>query len=147
MGTQSLTRFGEKISPFFDDFFRPATEFFETGGLWGRIMKTPAVNIMETKNEYIISVAVPGMKKEDFKIDVEGNILTISCEKEESKEEKDFRFTRKEYNYSSFSRYFTLPDEVMWDKIDARYEDGVLKIALPLKAEAKKLTTKHISVK
>jgi len=74
-------------------------------------------------------------------------MLTISSEKEESKEEKDKKFTRKEYNYSSFSRSFTLPDEVNKEKIDAKYEDGVLKISLPRREEAKKPTAKQIAVK
>lgn len=87
------------------------------------------------------------MKKDDFKIDVEGNMLTISSEKEESKEEKEKRFTRKEYNYSSFSRSFTLLEEINKEKIEASYEEGILKIALPRKEEFKKLTSKHIAVK
>lgn len=75
-------------------------------------------------------------------------MLTISSEKEENKEEKDAMYTRKEYNYSSFSRSFTLPDEVMKDKIDATYEDGVLKLRLPKTEESKKIiATKHIAVK
>ena len=77
-----------------------------------RAMNVPAVNITEQKNDYLVSLAAPGMKKDDFKIDVDGNMLTISSEKEENKEEKDKKFTRKEYSYSSFSRSFTLPDEV-----------------------------------
>jgi HSP20 family protein len=96
----------------------------------------------------MVSLAVPGMKKDDFNIDVEGNMLTISSEKEESKEEKEDKYTRKEYNYSSFSRSFTLPDEVNKEKIEAKYEDGVLKLMLPKKEEAKKLAAgKHIAVK
>ena len=132
----------------FDDFFKPWNEWFDNGGnLWGRTMNVPAVNIVEHKNEYEVSLAVPGMKKDDFVIDVDGNMLTISSEKEESKEEKEKTFTRKEYNYSSFSRSFTLPEEINKEKIEAKYEDGVLKIALPRKEEAKKLTAKHIAVK
>jgi HSP20 family protein len=92
-------------------------------------------------------MAVPGMKKEDFRIDVNGTMLTISSEKEESHEEKDKKFTRKEYNYSSFSRSFTLPEEINKEKIEARYEDGVLMIALPRKEEAKKITAKQIAVR
>jgi HSP20 family protein len=110
----------------------------------GRDMNISAVNIKEQKDDYLVSLAVPGMKKDDFKIDVEGNILTISCEKEE----KDVRFTRKECNYSSFERSFTLPDEVIKEKIEAHYEDGLLKISLPKKEEAKKIAiSKHIIVK
>jgi HSP20 family protein len=107
----------------------------------------PAVNITENNDEYKVTLAAPGMKKDDFKIDVEGNMLTISSEKEESKEEKEKRFTRKEYNYSSFSRSFTLPEEINKEKIEASYEEGILKIALPRKEEVKKLTSKKIAVK
>ena len=87
------------------------------------------------------------MKKSDFSVDVDGNILTISSEKEESIEEDDKRFTRKEYSYSSFCRSFTLPEEVNREKIDAKYEDGLLKILLPMKAEAKKPAAKKVVVK
>ncbi len=145
MSTQTLAKVSERMPSVFDDFFKPWNEWFD-GGLWGRTINMPAVNIVEHKDEYQVSLAVPGMKKDDFKIDVNGNMLTISSEKEENKEEKDKKFTRKEYNYSSFSRSFTLPEEIVKEKIDARYEDGVLKIALPRKEEAKK-NVKHIAVK
>jgi HSP20 family protein len=136
MGTQAVTKASERTPTFFDDFFKPWNEWFENGGnLWNRALTVPAVNITENKDDYSVSLAVPGMKKDDFKIDVDGNMLTISCEKGESKEEKDKKFTRKEYNYSSFSRSFTLPDEVNKEKIDAKYEDGVLKLSLPRKEE------------
>ena len=147
MGTQALAKTGERLPILFDDFFRPWNEWFDNGGIWGRTMNVPAVNITELKDEFMLSLAVPGMKKDDFKIDVDGNMLPISSEKEESKEEKDKKFTRKEYNYSSFSRSFTLPQEINREKIDARYEDGVLKISLPRKEEAKKPEAKHIAVK
>jgi len=148
MGTQALTKASERIPAFFDDFFKPWNEWFGNGGsLWNRALTVPAVNITENKDEYQVAVAVPGMKKDDFKIDVDGNMLSISCEKEESKEEKDKTFTRKEYNYSSFSRSFTLPVEVNKEKIDAKYEDGVLKLSLPRKEEVKKPAAKQIAVK
>ncbi len=147
MGTQALSKTGERTPSVFDDFFKPWNEWFDNGGLWGRVMNVPAVNITEQKDNYLVSLAAPGLKKEDFKIDVDGNMLTISSEKEETKEEKDKRFTRKEYNYSSFSRSFTLPEEINREKIDARYEDGVLKISLPRKEEAKKPAAKQIAVK
>jgi HSP20 family protein len=147
MGTQALTKTTERMPTVFDDFFKPWNEWFDNGGLWGRVMNIPAVNITENKDEYKVALAVPGMKKDDFKIDVDGNMLTISSEKEENKEEKDKKFTRKEYNYSSFSRSFTLPDEVNKEKIEAKYEEGVLKISLPRREEAKKNIAKHIAVK
>ena len=147
MGTQALSKVSERMPSVFDDFFKPWNEWFDNGGLLGRAMNVPAVNITEQKNDYLVSLAAPGLKKDDFKIDVDGNMLTISSEKEETKEEKDKKFTRKEYNYSSFSRSFTLPEEINKEKIEAKYEDGVLKISLPRKEEAKKPAAKNIAVK
>jgi HSP20 family protein len=148
MTSNALTKRVERLPSIFDDFFRPWNEIFNTGEGWGRLMNVPAVNISENKDHYTLSLAAPGLKKNDFKIDVDGNILTISSEKEESKEETEDKFTRREYSYSSFNRSFTLPDEVNMDKIDANYIDGVLKITLPKKEEAKKVAaSKHIAVK
>ena len=147
MGTQALAKVNQRMPSVFDDFFRPWNEWFDNGEFLSRTLSIPAVNIIEHKDEYLVSLAVPGLKKDDFKINVEGNMLTISSEKEENKEEKDKKFTRKEYNYSSFSRSFTLPEEINKEKIDAKYEDGVLKISLPRKEETKKNNPKHISVK
>jgi HSP20 family protein len=148
MSTQALTKTnGGRIPSVFNDFFKPWNEWFDETGLWGRTMNVPAVNITELKNEYKVELAVPGMKKEDFKIDVDGNMLTISSEKEESSEEKEKKFTRKEYSYSSFSRSFTLPEEINLDKIEAKYEDGVLRLSLPRKEETKMPSAKNIAVK
>jgi HSP20 family protein len=120
----------------------------DTPSMIGRTQMVPAVNITETKDEYILSLAAPGMKKDDFNIDVTGNMITISSEKEQKSEVKDELYTRKEYNYTAFSRNFTLPDEVNRERIDARYEDGILKLSLPKKEEAKKMAAnKHIVVK
>lgn len=146
MGTQALAKVSERIPSVFEDLFKPWNEWFD-GGLWGKTMTIPAVNIVEHNNEYQVSLAVPGMKKDDFKIDVDGNMLTISSEKEASKEEIEKKFTRKEYNYSSFSRSFTLPEEINKEKIEAKYEEGVLKLMLPKREEAKKPAAKHIAVK
>jgi HSP20 family protein len=148
MGNTALAKFTER-SPFvFDDFFKPWNNWFENDLFTGRAMTMPAVNIMDNKDDFTVALAVPGMKKDDFNIDIDGNMITISCEKEEKKEDKDAKFTRKEYNYSSFTRSFTLPDEILKEKIEARYEDGVLKLMLPKKEEAKKaVISKHIAVK
>ena len=149
MSTHALTKTAEKTPTLFEDFFKPWNEWFENGGnFWNRTLSVPAVNITENKSNYEVSLAVPGVKKDDFRIDVEGNILTISSKKEETKEEKEKKFSRKEYNYSSFSRSFSLPDEVNKEKIDAVYQDGVLKLTLPKTEEAKKAVTgRHIVVK
>jgi HSP20 family protein len=147
MATRALSR--PLMTPsLFDDFFKPWNEWFDRPALFERMMTVPAVNVKENLDNYTVSLAVPGLKKEDFKIDMDGNMLTISCEKEENEEEKDEKYTRKEYNYFSFSRSFTLPEDVKQDAIDARYEDGVLNIKLPRLEEAKKITaTKTIAVK
>ena len=108
----------------------------------------PAVNITEGKSGYNLELAAPGLQKKDFKIDVNGNLLTISAEKEEKKEEKkDEKYTRKEYNYSSFSRSFTLPEEVQQDKIEASYDGGILKLALPKNEKATEKNHKAITIK
>lgn len=146
MSTKTLAKLSPKMPSVFDDYFKPWNEWFENG-LNGRTLNIPAVNITEKKDEFMLSLAVPGLKKSDFNIDVNGNMLTISSEKEENKEEKDARFTRKEYNYTSFERCFTIPDEVSKEKIEARYENGILHVALPKKEDAKKMElSKHISV-
>lgn len=147
MSAKSLARLNETIPSVFDDFFKPWNEWFENGGMIGRMLKVPAVNITEHEKEYQVALAAPGLKKDDFKIDMDGNMVTISSEKEESKEDKDKRYTRKEYSYSSFSRSFTLPEDVNRDKIEARYEDGVLTLLLPRKEEAKKPAGKQIAIK
>ena len=148
MNTRTLAKRAERMPSFFEDFFnKPLMDLFD-GGFPSRKMNVPAVNITERKEDYLVSLAAPGFKKEDFKIDVEGNMLTISSEKEEENEEKDEKYTRQEYSYSSFERSFALPDEVNKDKIDAHYEDGILKLILPKKEEAKKMAvSRQISVK
>lgn len=141
---RALTKRGEMLPSVFDDFFRPWNDWFGNE----RTMTVPAVNVIENKDDYQISVAAPGLKKSDFNIDVEGNMLKISCEKEESREEKEERYTRTEYNYSCFNRTFTLPEEVIKDNIEAVYEDGVLRVTLPKTEQAKKATlSKHITIK
>src|SRR6478609_5775939 len=130
MATRALTR--SLLTPsLFDDFFTPWNQWFDSGSLLERKTTVPAVNVKEDKDHYTVSLAVPGLKKEDFKIDIEANMLTIRSEKEESDEKQDEKFTRKEFNYYSFCRSFTLPEDVKQDAIDARYEDGVPNIRLP----------------
>lgn len=104
--------------------------------------KMPAVNIKETGTEFSIELAVPGMKKEDFKLELENNLLTISSEKEENKDTKEDSYTRREYNYESFSRSFTLPENVKSEALKATYENGVLKIAVPKNEEVKQQQNK-----
>ncbi len=104
--------------------------------------KVPAANVKENQNEFIIDLAAPGMKRDDFHINIENGMLSISSEKNEESEEKSDYYTRKEFSYSSFSRSFRLPDTINEDKIKAKYDNGVLMIHLPKKEEAKKQITK-----
>ena len=108
----------------------------------------PAVNIMETENEFKVEVAAPGMEKKDFNINLDNNVLTISSEKEETNEDKDKKgnYTKREFSYSSFARSFTMPDSVNIDKIAAAYKDGVLNITLPKREEAKVKPAKVIKI-
>jgi HSP20 family protein len=120
---------GSLTRPFFRDFL-DADKFFDTNWLAERT-GYPAVNVAEKDNEYSIDLAVPGYKKEDFKIKVNNDILTISAEAKTENMEEQKEYTRKEYGYSSFSRSFHLPDNVKDDQIKAKYEDGMLKLSLP----------------
>jgi HSP20 family protein len=135
----------EQFPTFFDDFFKPWREWFDMG--WDKVSTVPAVNVTETNGNYKITVAAPGLQKEDFKVNVDGNLITISAEKSTEKEEKEEKFTRKEYNFTSFSRTFTLPDNVMADKIEARYDNGELSLMLPKLAAEKTVQQKKIEIK
>ena len=108
--------------------------------------RVPAVNIRENGKEFSIELSVPGFSKNDFKVNVADDVLTISAEKQEEKKEENERFTRKEFSYNSFARSFALPKSASGEKIDAKYENGVLKLALPKKEEAKTSPKKEIKV-
>ena len=97
----------------------------------------PAVNVKENENNFQIEVAAPGLKKEDFKLSLHENRLTISAKQEAKTEEKTEKYTRQEFNYTSFQRTFTLPKNVDGDKIEATYADGILQVGLPKKEELK----------
>lgn len=97
----------------------------------------PAVDITESDSEYVIKADIPGMKKEDIKISLENNTLTISGERKEEKEEKGKNYVKKEKNYGSFMRSFALPHTVDAKGIKATYKDGVLSINVPKTEEAK----------
>ncbi|MCG1036896.1 Hsp20/alpha crystallin family protein [Polaribacter sargassicola] len=127
----------------FNDFFRD----WSTSNFSDTNTTLPAVNIKESENDFIVDVAVPGMEKEDFKIDLDNDILTISSEKTSNNESSNDNYTRKEYSYLSFKRSFTLPKGVVdSDKINAIYKNGELKITIPKLEEAKPKPVKVIEV-
>ncbi|MDA3866449.1 MAG: Hsp20/alpha crystallin family protein [Salinivirgaceae bacterium] len=107
----------------------------------------PAVNIKDEENKFTVQVAVPGMDKKDFNIDLSENLLTISSEKEDKKEDKEDSYTRREYSYRSFTRTFTLPENIVDSiKISAKYENGELTITIPKKEEAKPKPARTIKI-
>ncbi len=128
---------------FADDFFG---KDFLPGFFSTESESMPAVNIIEGKNEFKVEVAAPGLDKDDFRINLEENILSITSEKETKKEEGDEKVMRKEFSYSSFKRSFILPDSIDADKISARHKYGILQISIPKKEEAKKKVHKQISI-
>ncbi|MBW6459421.1 MAG: Hsp20/alpha crystallin family protein [Bacteroidales bacterium] len=109
-------------------------------------MNVPAVNIIEGKDDFRIEVAAPGLDKKDFKIDLDNNVLTISSEKEEKNEQNEYRFMRREFSYSSFSRSFSLPDTANTEKVTAKHADGILTVTIPKREEAKVKPSREIKI-
>ena len=129
---------------FFGDFFK---DEFPVSFRNGVTQKSPAVNIAETDNSFRIEVAAPGLKKNDFTIKVDQDVLTISAKREAKTEDKGDRYTRREFSYFEFTRNFHLPETINAEEIDAKYEDGVLNVILAKKEEAKPAPIKTIEIK
>jgi HSP20 family protein len=110
---------------------------FDNSFAGNQVNTLPAVNVIEKADSFNLELAAPGLKKEDFKINVNENVLTISAEKKVENEEVKDKFTRKEFSYSSFKRSFTLAKSIDGEKINAAYNEGILSIELPKKEEAK----------
>lgn len=123
-------------------FNAPLDEFFTMG----KVMNVPAVNVSETDKEFRLLIAAPGMDKKDFKVEAMDDLLTIRAEKEKEEKDDNARFNRREYNYSSWSRSFTLPENCDASKIDAAYVNGELKIMIPKIEVAVPRKIKNISV-
>jgi HSP20 family protein len=130
-------------SSLFDrDFFDVGSELF-TSRLG---INVPTANVSETSKEYKIELAAPGLDRKDFKVEIENNTLTISAEKEEEKKEGDGGYSKREYSFNSFSRSFALPDNVREGNIDAKYENGVLRIMLPKEKETPAKIARKVDV-
>jgi len=144
----TLVKFGNgqknyPVNPFFNDVFDSIlNDTFIGDKLISRI---PAVNIAENENEFHIELAAPGLKKEDFKINLDKNVLSVSADKKVENVEGT-KFSKREYNYTSFTRSFTLPETVDHSKINAEYTDGVLKLTVAKREEAK-FQSREIAVK
>ena len=131
---------GSWLSNFFDN-----DRFYDSD--WLKKMNMPAVNVHETEKSYEVELAAPGLSKKDFKITAEEGILTVSSEKNEEKEQKEKDYTRKEFEYSSFSRSFTLPQNINEEDIKATYEDGILKLTIAKHLASQPKPKKAIEVK
>ncbi|MCX7549309.1 Hsp20/alpha crystallin family protein [Xanthomarina sp. F2636L] len=133
------------VSDWLDDIFNrdlPSvfTSNFNTG------MSLPKINIKETADAFMVEMAVPGLKKSDFHIDLDNQVLSISTETKEETEHKEENYTRREFGYSSFKRSFNLPESINDEKINANYENGILSILLPKKEEAKQKPARSIKI-
>ncbi|MDB5246539.1 MAG: heat-shock protein [Segetibacter sp.] len=132
----------------FDDFF--TKDLFDWGNSNFSLQGTtlPAVNVKETAETFEVEMAAPGMKKEDFKVELNNNILTISSEQKNEHEEKENdRYTRKEFSYQSFQRSFQLSREAVdADNIQAKYENGVLHLSIPKREEVKQKPSRLINI-
>lgn len=147
----TLARLSDNSFPTFPSFFN---RFFEgdlvdwnSSNFAGTNMTMPAVNIRENKDEFLIDVAAPGMTKEHFKVNYENGRMTISSEKKEEKQEKEEKYNRKEFSYMAFQRTFTIPENLVnGDRIQAKYENGILHITLPKKEEEKPKPAREIKI-
>ena len=128
----------------FDDFFGDDWMRYPAGARKETTM--PAVNVKETDKAFTVELAAPGLSKNDFNVEVDNDLLTISSEKEESKEDTGENYTRKEFSYTSFKRSFHLPETVESDKIEAKYDDGVLRLVIPKKSEKELKASKTIKI-
>lgn len=146
--TRELTSWPSEIVNMQREFNRLFDNFFRGGmqddGSCALSYWTPAADITEHDNEFVVKVELPGINKEDVKITLESNILTIRGDKKQEKNVKDENYHRVERMYDSFQRSFTLPRSVRSEKIDAVYKDGILTVTLPKAEEAK---AKQIEVK
>jgi HSP20 family protein len=140
-----LARINKPYVPaYWDDFFNDS--FFNGTSPAGSKNNSPAVNITEDQNLFLIEVAAPGISREDFAINLENDILTISSEQKEENEEKGRKYMRREFRFSAFKRSFQLPETVDAEHIKANYNAGILSVELPKKEEALPKAPRQIEV-
>lgn len=143
-GTSTRTNNGlSSLRPIFDDFF--SRDLFDWAG-WSTEATIPSVNIIESNDDFRVEMAAPGMKKSDFQLRLDDDTLVIESKRQEEEVSENERFTRKEFNYHSFKRSFHLPNTVESEKIKAEYKDGILKLLIPKKEEAKRKAVKTIQI-
>ena len=146
----TLVRFQNKpaqksFNNFMDDFFATVPSILRDDFVTPSFRSFTPVNIKETENDYVLELVAPGFQKEDFKINLDNNTLTISAEKKEETENQNEKFIRKEYKQQSFSRSFTIDENIDAENISAKYVNGVLTLNLAKKQEVKP-SVKEISI-
>lgn len=146
MSKHSLINLKEIFPETIDDIFAPWKEWFHGNGFFSRTT-TPALNVVDEAKQYKVTIAAPGFEKGDFDIEVDNNVLTISATSESEHEEDKKKYRRKEYNYSGFSRSFTLPADVNGNAVEASYENGILILSLPKNEKALGQAEKKVEVK
>jgi len=142
----TLVKYQNPIPQVFNRFLDTEFDSWLTKNYSNTNTSLPAVNIKETDEAYILDFAAPGYKKDDFIIELNNDVLTVSSEKKIENEETEDNFTKKEFSYESFTRSFNLPELVEGDKIKATYKNGILEIKIPKKEEAKPKPVKQIKV-
>ena len=141
-----LARINRNYVPaYWDDFFND--RFYKNFNTSGRQTQSPAVNVVEDEKAYRIEVAVPGVNRKDFNLEIEEDVMTISTEKKESKKDQQANYLRREFNYESFKRSFQLPETVDQEGIQASHEAGILTVNLPKREEVVQKAPKQIEVK
>ena len=132
----------------FDDFFNQHLFNWNNSNFSDTNTTIPAVNIKETPENYEVEVAAPGMTKNDFTVELDGNALTISSQRSDQIEERENEnYSRREFSYQSFQRTFNLQKDVVdMDKIEAKYENGLLRLLIPKKEEAKQKPPRLIQI-
>ncbi len=126
------------VDEFFNHDWLPSAPAFHT--------TVPAVNVKELEKDFVLEIAVPGLRKEDFTIEIDNDLLSISSSFEQKTKKAEGKFTRREFSYNSFRRSFSIPEAVDANKIKANYTDGILTIDLPKRKEALPQPTKRIAI-
>ena len=143
----AIVRFSNQFPRLFDRFFEGDLFDWSNRNFSDTNTTLPSVNIIESSEAFDVEVAAPGFSKDEFNIELDNDLLTISSEKKVENETKEGEsFTRREFSYQSFSRSFTLPNNVNSEKIKAKYENGILRVSIPKKEEAKPKPAKQIQI-
>ncbi|MBP8850827.1 MAG: Hsp20/alpha crystallin family protein [Breznakibacter sp.] len=143
----SLVKFSNQYPSLFDRFFENDLFDWSNRNYSNTNTTLPAVNIKENGDNFEVEMAAPGFSKEEFKIELNNDLLTIFSEKRlENEVQEGQTFTKREFSYQSFSRSFTLPHTADSGKIEAKYENGILRVIIPKKEEAKPLPSRQISI-